>query len=439
MPDITLEYLIANDSELLPHIEERALEVSHHQTVMLQNMLPLPPMSGWAERATSAYLNTDVAVELEEAEAIPVSSLYRHRLSSVKPREWGLAQEVTDRRISSDPENVIATVINSLGIGLRRRIEQNAFAAANSFIYKLGSGDALSLATLLALTSQANHVATAPGNLLYVVHPYQVFHMLSDLITIGSSSNVTQENRAGFLNLREMPDITNAAIAIPNIGLLTISHNMPRRLSLRLKVHGTAGTFRLQVGEGHSIVPTSDRSTTTPYNITAEIAGGAAATVIKTALDNLNQGIWTVGGTNTGVGFLVTYPTDLYIHDLYQIRVPVDLSTADNVTLDSPAPLTYIQKSSYDKVSGTSPYTVVPNDIAGVALGIEFDEVTATAKALAYKPRALAFDPRTPPKLTSETQLDERLLRYAYYQTFGIVAWDPRMGFTYEAEAQNPL
>ena len=441
MTEINLGYLIANNSALLPHIEERALEISHHQTVMLQNMLTLPAMTGWAERATSAYLNTGVATELSENTAIPISSLYRHRLSSVTPKEWGSAQELTDRRISSDPENILATVINSLGLSLRRRIEQNAFEASNKFVFNYGASNSkLSLATLLAITSQANHVATAPGNLLFVVHPYQVYSMLEELISISSSvTDKAQEGRAVLSNLSELPNMSNTPLRIPNVGYLTISHNLPRRLVVAMKVHGTGGTFRLQVGEGRDVVPASSPVAGFPYSVTIPIAADATIVVVKAALDALNRGAWTVALNASSLVYTITYPPGLYLHDLYQIQVPVDISAADNVTLDSPAPLSYIQKSKYDKITGTSTHTNPPKDIDGTALGVSFEEVSASAKMLAYKPRALAFDPRTAANLVSETKLDDRVLRYAYYQTFGIVAFDPRMGFTYLTNAKNPL
>ena len=442
MTNITLDYLIANNSRLLPHIEERAVRVSHHQTVMLQNSLQLPIMSGWAERATSAYTGIDLATELSENTDIPKANLYRNRLAASKPKEWGLAYELTDRRISSDPENILADVISALGIGLRRRIEELFFKAADSFTNKLSESTNFALrpptiATLLGLATQANHISPGVGDLLFVAHPYQVYQMYEELVAIGSAvTNKPIQGEAALSNLQQLPNLNNVALAIPNIGLITLSHNMPRRLQLKIRVHGANGNFRLQVGSGNNIVPTSSPSSTTVYNITTTIAvAGMNAARIKAALDALNQGTWTVTGTNTGTGFTIVYPTDLFLPDYYQLRVATDTSAPDNISLESNAPIGYIQKSAYDNVGGTDPYSDTPVDINGNNLGISLDETGATARMLAYRRNALAFDARTAPKLTADLLKDERVIRYAYYQTFNATGWDVRNGFTYMANA----
>ena len=430
MTNITLDYLIANNSRLLPHIEERAVRISHQQTVMLQNSLQLPIIPGWAERATSAYSGISSAMELSENTDIPKANMYRARIASSKPKEWGLAYELTDRRISSDSENVVADVINALGVGLRRRIEASFFsAAATSFANKYNENrnflsSRISFDTLLRLATEANHISPSAGDILFVAHPYQLFGMYQDLIAMGTNANtMTQQGQAALSNLTQMPNLSNVALAIPNIGLVTISHNMPRRLQVNLRIHGAAGTFRLSVGD----------KTTGDITVASLTAAG-----IKTALDALAIGTWTITGTNTGTGFVINYPPDLFLPDYAQIRPATDTSTADNVTLDSNIPVGYIQKSKYDKVSGTDPYsTGAPKDINGEDLGFVLQEANGVARLLAYRRNALAFDARTAPKLTAELLKDERVIRYAYYQTFNATGWDVRNGFSWVALAAS--
>ena len=445
MSRITLEYLKANASALLPHIEERALELSHKNTPILQHCLIKDDLSGWVDRKVSSYLDSDDATELSEATDIPTGNIYRARLATSTPKEWGRAYDLTDRRIESDPSGILSTAITYLGKGLRNRIEEQLFNSAySSFVGGEfgGATESVTLASLLGIMTYANHVSRSPGDLLFMFHPYQVHHLIHELLAISSGPTVAGDDArkqgAAFSNLQYIPNLYNNTMRIPNVGLLSMSDNVPRNVSYKLRIYGAGGTFRLQIGEGGLVVPDSNRSLFTKYNITTALAGNISAANFKIALDALNMGAWTVALASNV--YTLTPPADLYLNDRYQLRPAIKLDAADDVTLDSYDGQMYVQKSAYDKITGTSPHTgTTPTDVFGTALGFKLEELNGCANAVVFKRNALLFDPRKPAKLNSDDKNDGRTLRLSYYQVFGTAGWEAREGFTYMTYADLPV
>ena len=447
MTNISLAYLQANSSELIPHIEERAIEISHRQTPVLQRCLIFDNMVGWADRKVSSYLDTDDAEELSENVAIPISNIYRRRLATSTPKEWGSAYDITDRRISTDPSGIISNAINALGIGLRRRIENQLFQSAiDGFIGNRAGRTTfnVTLGDLLSFVTYANHVSRSPGAFTFVFHPYQVYNLLKSLLELSTATNA-QEAGAASNNLSSLPDMTTTFFRLPNLGDITISGNIPRRVTYRIYVYGASGTFRLQIGRGNAIVPATPVSGT-KYNITAEIAvTGLSTTTLATALTNLGYGTWTVAGTvGSANGLKLTPPASLSFNDRDQLRPAIKVDAADDITLDSSDPIMYAERSKYDKVAGTIPTALATKastakDINGTVVGFEMEESNAEAYGIAFKRNALLFDPRSDPTLFSEFTKDGRVMHLSYYQTFGTTAWEARDGFVYASIASSPL
>lgn len=422
-----LAFLKANDAQFLPNIQESAIKYVFQRFVMASRVRVATDMAmDWNTRNVSEYMPSRRAQELAEDTEIPDTQLLRARLNSVEPDEFGDRYRITERRSGTDPEDIIADSIEALGYSVGSKVEIDLMNAALS-TFRGGSWGSSSTDLTMALLNKASvrayQVRGANSGLYHVLHPYQVEPILEKLLTF-------TEAQGGEAALKNATNGAVQSFNLPVLGNVAIAPLLPRRVLIQLKVYGTSGTFRLQVGNGYEV----------GVNITAAISANAtAATVatnVKNALEALTftgNGTWTVDGTGGLLDIRITPPATLYLPDPDQLRAAVKYD--EDLHIDGGAFDSNFQKSAYDAV-GT--LTSAPLDNDGNEMGFTLHEVSGHAKALSFFRDALIYDIRKSPTPFSELTKQGRVLEYSLSTTYAAAGWRPYLGMLITSTASSP-
>lgn len=425
----TLSYLIANDRELLPHIESTAIKLMRRNYVLPGRVLTLNDMNGWNIRKVSEYVQTRRAVELAESTAIPATEIMRARLNSIEPKEVGDAYEVSERRINTDYAGIVVEIASALARSVGERIEVDLFATLNDAFVNNNinnTGSDFSTEMLVAAEMMMQPHFDGATAMYHVAHPYQTLPILKNLVRItDSESGTAAMNNLARMSARTIP-------LLPGMSVVTGALH-PRNVILQLNVQGDGGTFRLQVGDGY----------VEGENITAAIDYDATTATmvsdIQTALNALDMsgfysgaGTWTVTGSDE-TDLTITPPSDLFLDDFSQLRIAnkYDSDAVINHYFD-----VITQKSAYDLV--TTPDTGV-TDMNGVEVGVVLKERSATARVYSYFEDAIVRDVRKPITPFSDLEIhDGRTNRYALSTTYGTGSWRPYRGMYTITDANSP-
>lgn len=419
----TLQYLIANNRELLPHIEMSAIKLIQKNYVLPGRVLTLSDMKGWNIRKISEYIPPVRAGELQESTAIPTTEVLRSRLAEVAPKEIGSAYEISDRRYTTDPEDILVDTVKFLARAIGERIEQDLYSTLNSAILRVIDNKTQNYEfkdTVAATTVMQQHF-DGVSQLHHVFHPYQLYPIIGNMVKVTDATT----GQAAMMN----GGATQAQLYNSPVGTLVTGTMHPRRVIIKLHIAGDGGNFRLQVGDGNVI----------GVNITDEINYSATASAIdgdiKTALEALTfpgNGTWSVTGSSLD-DITVTPPPNLYLDDFSQLRVANEYNEKATINhyFDSTT-----QKSSYDKI--TNPATGV-FDMNGSQLGVVVRERSATAKVYSFFGDTIVRDVRESVKVHSNLELhDGRTTRYAMYTKYGVAPWRAYRGIATETKADSP-
>ncbi|KKM96812.1 hypothetical protein LCGC14_1174280 [marine sediment metagenome] len=417
-----LDYIFGSGLDLIPHIEHMALKYVFAKYAMAPRVKVLTDMQGWNVRKWSEYLPSRRAVALSEDTAIPDTTVQRTRKGELSPKEIGDRYRISDRRRSTDLEDIIADTVEFLGAGIGARVESDLFQTALSTFFGGTLGSAAtdySLALPLQGATVFNN-RRRTGTLYHVIHPYQALPVMEKLIQFtGTDSGTNLDFRNQAISSFTLPTFGGMNLAIADL--------MPRKVVFKAYVDGTGGTFRLQISDGNTV---GEHITAT---ITVSATPATMITNIKAALEALTftgNGTWTVTGSANN-DITITPPATLYLDDDSQLRVAVKYD--EDGTLDNYVAL---QKSAYDLVTGLGGNIV---DSDGNSLGIKLYERSASAKSLMFYPDALAFDIREAVKSHFETVFQGRTAEYSAYMKYGVGKWSPELGMFIETTANSPF
>lgn len=405
-----LSAILGGSLDLIPHIEEAALFYITRAYVMQNRVRQFNDMQGFNPRKVSEYLRTRVAQELSEATDIPETSIYRTRRSTIQIKEVGDHYFVTDRRAQTDIEDIVADVSFSLAKAVGDKIEIDLFAEALASFSGGSLGSAVTPYTIdLALGTQyefdKRRGQASGGTLHHVIHPFQAVQVMKDLIQFnGATAGVNLDFRNSAIRSWQVPGFGNLEIVQSSF--------LPRNVDWRIKIDGTAGTFRLTVKD------------LTTAAITVGLVG-ATVTNVKAALDALGIGTWTVTGASN-LDIRATCST-LFVNSDQELTVAINPATP---TLEG-------QKSAYDLVTGFT--GLAGYDQAGVAYGLVIQEVTASCKSLVFYRDALALDIRQSPTGFYDTVNQGRTASYSLYAKYGVNEWMPHLGMFINTLAKSPL
>lgn len=410
-----LSAVFGGGKDFIPHIELGALRWSQRKFVMLPRVTNLGDMTGWNVRKISEYLKFRSAQTLSEDTAIPDTTLARARKAEVSPKEIGDRYRISDRRASTDLEDILGDTIEALGTSIGEAKERDLIQTAYStFIGGTLGSSAVDYSLDFPIDGQHEFTKLARSGLIYhVIHPFQARKILKDLVAFsGASAGAPLDFRNAAIRSWTVPGFDNLNIVIGDYVGRNIIHN--------LKVYGTGGTFRLALFDGQSA----------GENLTAAITVSATpATMvanIKAALEALTfsgNGTWTVTGAAL-TSIVITPPTTLFLDADSELRVAVDYA---NPTLIG-------EKSAYDLVTGLSG---APLDIDGASLGVVISEKSATAQGLLFMADSLVHDSRDSVRGSFELVNQGRTAEYAAYTTYGVAGWRRERGMLVQSKANS--
>lgn len=391
-PFLTTVGRVLGDDGFIPWVEEAAFKYSMYAFTMAQRVLVMGDMTGWNVRKVSEYLRPKGAHKLQEGEPIPVSRLDRKRLAEIEPEEWGDKYLITDRRISTDLEDIVADSVQALGYSLGRKREQLLFQAVIEAAQiaghnlNLGNSD-YELGQAIQL--QALYEGKAwNGDIFHVIHPYQQLDVMEQLLDLDNSAN---------------PAFRNSMISSWTFGgfgglNVAVSGMVPRNVTFRL-VMGSAvagNTFKLRFG-------LEDTATIT---VGANI--GATLTAIENALNALPGAVansWVFDATGTLYND-IEITSNAYVDEEMQMEIGLD---ADS------------------------------DEFVNVTGGLVIQEVKARARAPFFQRNSVVYDRRSRLNAFRSFDPDVRTLKVGAYEVYGVGPWNARYASYVETDASSPV
>ena len=436
-----LELLLRNADnigfQLIPHIEERATAYVVHNTVMANRVRVATDMSDWNVRKSSEYIRSRRAGTLAEDTAIPSTKMLRVRKSISEPLEVGDKYRISNRRGSTDLEDIVADTIKSLGESISWRVEVDLLGAALS-AFTGGTLGGSSTDWTINLMLQAATIFRSQGRrgaLFHVTHPYAVLNEMEKLIEYNNSSQQAPlsfrdgmaSGLAGAADLRSFN--FGAGFGVSNVA---ISELLPRRVIYQLITDATGGTFRLEIGDG------GVQGTNITADITYSVTPATLVSNIQAALDALptsaTGGTWVVSGTDV-TDITLTPPAAVY-HN-YPDRIRVANKRDEDAVLESDLG-TEFMKPYYDELTGAGTlFTDKDGNIQRVVLR---ERVGATCLSPLFMRDALIWDVRQGVKsfFALPDELSGRTAEYSGYMVYGHGGWSPELGMFIETKAEAP-
>lgn len=410
-----LSAIYGGGKDFIPHIEMGALRWVQRKYVMLPRVTNFGDMRGWNVRKISEYLKHRAAVDLSEDTAIPDTTLARARKAEIEPKEIGDRYRISDRRASTDLENILGDTIEALGTSIGERKERDLMQAAyDGFVGGTLGGSSTDYSITIPIDGQHEFQKLARNGLIYhVIHPFQARAVMKELVTFGgSSAGAPLDFRNAAIRSWTVPGFDNLNIAVGDFVGRNVVHD--------LDVYGTGGTFRLALFDGQ------DSGVNLTAAITVSGTTGTMQTNIKNALEALTftgNGTWTLSGADN-LNIVITPPSTLWLDADSELRVAVDYA---NPTLQA-------EKSAYDLVTGLSG---APLDINGASLGVVIGERNATAKGLLFMPDSLVHDARDGIRGYFELVNQGRTAEYSAYTTYGVKSWRRERGMFVVSKASS--
>lgn len=177
-------------SQYIPVIWEAALLYARQNFVM-PGLVQMYTGRGMAPRQVTEYAEGSVQENLGELEDLTPSLFERHLLSQLVPAETGKQYIITDRRIESDTESVLADAASAIGYEIGKSLEVNLLTDIASV--EGGSvGTANNALTWADIFNGRARLAAAgvPGPYSVVLHEYQWLDLATDVNIAGVGTTV---------------------------------------------------------------------------------------------------------------------------------------------------------------------------------------------------------------------------------------------------------
>jgi len=427
--------------QLIPHIEHAAIKYVFRRYAMANRVRVLNDMNDWNARKVSEYLPSRRAQDLSEDTAIPDTTLVRVRKVTVEPKEVGERYRISDRRVSTDLESIVADVVEAIGKAIGDRVEQDLHATArDTFIGgEFGSSSTTYDLNLMLQAATIFRQRARRGQLFHVIHPFQALPVMEKLIDYTASNNQQLNFRDNSIAELQANNLTE--FNLPTFGNvnLSIAEYLPRRVVSKFALYGTGGTFRLQLGDGYN--------TAVPNNITAAITVSTTPATLITNIDAaLNaltmtpyysgSGSWVTTGSDI-LDMTITPPSDFFVDDEQQLRIAVQYDDATKASLDGGDVNIVMQKSGYDLVTTL---TGGPVGMDGLEQGIRIWERSATARGLVFLPDALVLDIRQAVRAHFDGNINQgRTVEFAGHMKYASSKWSPEKGLFILTKADSPF
>lgn len=411
MPKQTALQQVLTDEALIVWMEEAALRFATQRFLLSSRVTLFTDMIGWADRKVSIYNRPTGASQLEEFTAIPANQVNRKRLAVIAPNEYGDRFPVSNRRTTTDKENVVADIVSFHGYNMGVLKERKLFQALASAAGTKGMDQSANDYSLPYATQLQAHFSAMgfDGEIFHVIHPYQENSIMQSLLNLTNAA---------------VPDFRNQFIRQWNFGgfgglNIAVSGLTPRRVVKRLvfnaaKFTDGVSTFQLRYGGEQTA------------NITYDSTPADLVTAITNALNALTgYGTFSVAGAAV-TDIEITPPTGDYQAEEDGLFFGI---TDAQEPQTSATNADFVNRNPMGNVYDTS------DDASIVAI----QEVSATARAPFWERRAVALDIRQPVEMYTEWLPSERTLDIGGTEVFGAGAWDADRAYYIETKATSPL
>lgn len=189
------ETIVSQISQFVDNVHEGALYVAQQRFVM-NRLVKQARGKGMAARDVTQYVEGTVDTDLGELEDLTPSLFERRLLAQIRPKEIGKQYLVTDRRVDTDTEDVMADAALELGYEIGKQVEVDLLAQFSKFTGgSVGAaGSALTWTNIYEARTRLA-AASVPPPYNVVLHEWQWF----DLAIV---TNVAAGTVAHSMNIR---------------------------------------------------------------------------------------------------------------------------------------------------------------------------------------------------------------------------------------------
>lgn len=284
-------------TSLIPQIWEGALNYAKPRFVMPSRVSIFTDEQGMTPRNVSEYAETGGVKSVAETVDITSTAMSRALLSTLTPAEYGKMIALTDQRVETDPERVVADAAIELGYTMGKNVELRLLGLINSLTGgAIGDGSAAFDLSHLFKARALMEVAGVPGPYVAVLHPYHFLDVATDLIT-------TSKTPADSLQNQVIRGYYIDGLADVEIVVAPLAHKAPVH-TVTITGSPTGGTFTLSVDNVAANGAGPIESGNIAYN-----ANAATIQAAVEALANVTAGDVVVTGTNP---FTFTWAADAY-------------------------------------------------------------------------------------------------------------------------------
>lgn len=380
----------SNVESYLPIIWEGALMYAEANYIA-PSLVNVMSSTGWQSRSVTEYVATEATDNMGETDDLSTArkSIDRNLLSTLSPKEVGVQYFITDRRMDTDPENIMADASRFIATNIFDKVETDLLSNISNFSGgTLGaSGSAFDLDMVLqAKAMMQRNRKNISNEFVCVIDPMQHLDIATDLTTLTNSVGFTQQQEVvntGYLG-------SWAGVKFYVSGHLPRTGTANEAQTLTVSGSPTGGTFTV-----------SFRGFTTSAQ-----AHNVSAANLQTAL----QALPSIGSGNVTVGlsgavYTLTFAGDLAGEKLELVTVSASLT------------------------GGSSPAIAVARSVAGAGY--------ATAgffarEAIAYDiRRGLVIEPDRKPSLRG-TELNA-----THWYAHGV--WRSYLGIKIISDATSPV
>lgn len=382
------ETTLALITSLLDPIREGALMYAQNSFVAPRLVRTFSDKTGFQNRVNSIYRETAVTDNLAESADLTNVQFDREALASLTPKEVGKQFIITDRRIETDIENVLADAYTDIGYTIGKKVEIDTLAQFSSLSGGRVGADGTDASMDNIYEARAVLEANAvPGPYVVVLHSYQWLPIFKTFVSMTNAAplDIRNEAQRNYF-IQNVADMTFVVSPL-------VPYDSTTNEVQTATVGGTptGGTFKLSYRGAQ----------------TAAIAYNAASATVQAALEALR----TIGTGNVTVSGSAGGP--------YTITF-VNALAGVNAIL--------ITRSDNSLTGGTSPDVTIVQTTQGVGY----------ATGAIFNRDAIALDLRRP--MTIEPQRDASFRRTELNTTmvYAVGQWRTEWGVQIRTKATAP-
>lgn len=236
------ETTLALITSLLDPIREGALMYAQYNFVT-PRLFKTFTGKGFLSRVNSIYRESAAPATLAETDDLSTTQFDREAMASLTPKEVGKQFIMTDRRVDTDNENVVADAVVDIGYTIGKQVELDALAEFRNL-----SGGVVG-ATNSALTIDKVYEARAvleaaavPGPYVTVLHSYQWLNIFKNYVSLSNAAplDIRNEAQRGYF----VATIADMSFVVSPLVPYTGSTNEVQTLTI--SGTPTGGTYKLK-------------------------------------------------------------------------------------------------------------------------------------------------------------------------------------------------